>query len=363
MKKKWIIPLIAACLISGCSVNTEVQAPELMEPVGVNIDTVTVKRGTYENLSYYEGSVVPSVSELCFPADGKIDNVYAYPGKWVEAGEELVSLDSGNIQEELDDLDAQIEDTVKEGEFSERLADIDLQMLQVEHQQAVNAGGYWCDQAVLLRLRIEQKTLEKTQETENRASSLEKLQAKRAELENSISDQVITAPHAGHVYFENTLKKGAYVRSGKPVIYVTDPANLYFRTESYVSDSDLEKHKHYVMIGGENLDVTVQPLDPDFFREALAAGKTIMRGFDFDPSVQKKLTAGNYGALIVKTAEIPDVLTVPENAVKHDSEGYYVYVIVNGSREKRLIELGQHNGIDRIVTSGLKEGEVVYVQD
>ena len=56
--------------------------PELIEPVGVKIDSEAVIRETLSEISVYEGAVVPGLAELYFPCDGRVEKVYACIGTY-----------------------------------------------------------------------------------------------------------------------------------------------------------------------------------------------------------------------------------------------------------------------------------------
>ena len=61
--KKWISCLMALLILTslaGCGEEqTTATVPELLEPVGVKMDTAVVEYGNIYNVSYMEGQVIP----------------------------------------------------------------------------------------------------------------------------------------------------------------------------------------------------------------------------------------------------------------------------------------------------------------
>ena len=365
MKKKLIVLAMLLAFTSGCAAKQTAEIPELLEPVGVNMDTFTVTAGDYINTDSYPGSIVPDTTDVCFSVDGVVEEVFAYPGEWVEKGDKLIALDLEDLTEQIEDLTAQIADIETEAVFDDQLADIGIQTLQVEHQQIVNAAGYWSDGATMKRLEIEQATTAKTQMVEAREQNLANLKSKQEKLNANVTDQVITAPHAGHVFFKDTVKAGAAVRAGKPICYVTDPSRLTFITETFVSDSSLKSKEYYGWIGGKARELTPLPFSSEELIEATTSGKSFGRSFSVagNAAELKELYAGQSGVLMIETTHETGVLTVPSSAVKRNSDGYYLYVVEGDTRTKRNVEIGSHNDVETVITYGLSEGEVIYVQN
>ncbi len=64
----------------------------------------------------------------------------------------------------------------------------------------------------------------------------------------------------------------------------------------------------------------------------------------------------------VRTASLPDRLTIPLEAVRSSDEGTWVWVQRGGSRERRPVELGPRNDRRVVVVEGLEEGERVLLE-
>ncbi|AGF79251.1 RND family efflux transporter, MFP subunit [Desulfocapsa sulfexigens DSM 10523] len=203
-----------------------------------------------------------------------------------------------------------------------------------------------------------------------------KLKAKQTALEQAESEldkTVLRAPFDGllihHESFYNgemrTVREGDTVIINSPILYLPDIESLIVK--STIREIDL----HKVAIG-QSTTITVEAY-PDIsfparlsFIGALAKKRPGRREgekyfqvhFSFD-RVEKKLRPGMSARIIIETANLQQALSLPVEAVFHDSSGHYCYV-KNGSKlVLRRIHTGYSNENFIEVTDGLKAGETV----
>ena len=77
--------VLLLCGATGCQNEATVSAPELLEPVGVKLDTAVVQRSDVYDASMVAGAVVPYVEEIQFTIDGKFGEFHVAVGDVVEA--------------------------------------------------------------------------------------------------------------------------------------------------------------------------------------------------------------------------------------------------------------------------------------
>ena len=78
------------------------------------------------------------------------------------------------------------------------------------------------------------------------------------------------------------------------------------------------------------------------------------------PNTDGSLRPGQFVRVILKGAQRPDALSVPQRAVMEGPQGKLVYVVgAEGKAEPRPIQVGEWTGGDWIVTSGVKPGDKV----
>ena len=135
--------LLIAATLAGCARSVEVaETPELLEPVGVKVDTAVVTRGDLYAMSMYEGSVIAAAEELSFEIDGKIGEVCVWPGKWVEQGDLLFSLDQTALGERIASLVDTESDRLEEGlDWRARKEDSLKRLKQASRDEKIVALG------------------------------------------------------------------------------------------------------------------------------------------------------------------------------------------------------------------------------
>ena len=146
MKKTLCLLLLTlTLLLGGCATRQEaVEAPALLEPVGVQADTAVATLGNMYSVSIAEGSIVAESQELCFEIDGEIDLVNIYPGKWVEEGELLLSLDQSAMEKEIRSLREEISYAETNGAYDDEVARIDIALLEIAKSMPGNQRKKVC---------------------------------------------------------------------------------------------------------------------------------------------------------------------------------------------------------------------------
>ncbi len=357
--------LLASLFLSACSVKTEIELPELLEPVGVNIDTEVVTRGDLVRMDYYEGSLQPDVSELYFEVDGVLNTLYVYPGQYVEEGDVIMELEQDAALQQIDSLQEQIDYLKTKGEYDDQIADLDINYLQIEYIEIAQANGEASQQAQLKALEIEEAELKKKQTVENREKSINDMEADLQNLQNKVSQQKLVAPHAGHVFFYDNVAAGSFVQANRTVCYLTDEENLTFVINKFMEEAALKNHESYGWLNGQAVELERIPVSDDervaiLMGQAAAKTRFYVKGSD---ELLSQLKPGMYGVFCLENVRVEDALLIPMNALNSDADGSYVYVVDGDRREKRYIVTRQNNGSQAVVLSGLEEGEVIYIAE
>ena len=125
------LALALALGLSGCGARESVQAPELMEPVGVKTDSAVVTRGDLYTTKAYEGSLVAKGVELSFEIEGNLAHVDIYPGKWVEEGDVLLTIDQTALKKQMDDLSRRMDYMDENGALEDEIARLEIEKLKL----------------------------------------------------------------------------------------------------------------------------------------------------------------------------------------------------------------------------------------
>jgi membrane fusion protein (multidrug efflux system) len=81
------------------------------------------------------------------------------------------------------------------------------------------------------------------------------------------------------------------------------------------------------------------------------------------PNPDRELLPGQYTRLSIQLDQLPDVLVLPEQAVRFEQSGTFVYVIMpDKTIERRLVVLGRNVDGLFVVTSGLGKKELIVLE-
>ena len=362
--KKFLCMICCVLVLAGCGkgAGNQGEVPELLEPVGINIDTCTAEIQDIINESVYYGHVIPGTVKLYFTVDGVIKDVPVFSGQWVEKGDVLLSLDVADIEEQIRELDDQIQNLQDLAVYEDHLQEIRITYIQVEMNEIAAKQGSGSTAYALKNVELQQALLDQTHAVENREAQITSLELSRDELNKKVEQKELTAPVSGYVYYEDQVVEGANVHSGSTVMYLQDPKDMRFAVDTYISDYDFERFPVYARINGKEYGVKLIVPSDDELRAAMLAGESLRSELRLPGA--KDITAGDKGAICIRYMAAEAVLSLPKNAIQYDEGGRFVYVVYDdGTREKRYVETGRTNNIFTEIKSGVEEGETVYVPD
>lgn len=79
------------------------------------------------------------------------------------------------------------------------------------------------------------------------------------------------------------------------------------------------------------------------------------------PNPDNLLIPGQFARVLVQRGEAQQRLLVPQPSILEDMQGSYVFVVDDGVVERRNVKAGQLAGVNRVIESGLAEGDHVIV--
>ena len=196
-------------------------------------------------------------------------------------------------------------------------------------------------QKEMQQLEIRQKERELTQAQSG---------AKNSKLYSTIDGEVIGT----------TGGSGYLVQGGNTAIQVANMKKPRLKT-TFVSASSLAKASSCVaVIDGKKYEIEAE--EQEISREDIERGKTPentwFRFVDDEVSVQ----VGKSAAVELYTDSVKDALVVPANAVLGSGEEKYVYLIESGAKIKTNVTVGTKTDAYIQIVTGVKEGDVVYVE-
>ena len=352
------------CLPASCAAEPNTAPAGLLEPVGVTYDTFVATKETFLTVSTYAGYVVCHTEPLYFTRGGlPVKSVEVQIGARVKEGDPLVTLNTESIEEDIAYLEESIEDSRTRNGFSVKSKELDIQIAALELAEARRTG----DEDSILRseynydrLSLEYEQLLETQEQEL-ARRLNQLN----DLREQLKDTIIYAPFDGRVIAINTSVYG-WPQAYRPVMHIADETRLevLYSGREYLGGS--RNSKVTARISGRAYDAKFIEIPNDLYMKYVISGATPPSRFEIlEPDAL--LAPGRFVGINVITREVPDALVVPVNSIyrgesEEGSYNSYVYVIENGQKILRVVQLGPSNDSYYIVLDGLEEGEEVFVK-
>lgn len=153
---------------------------------------------------------------------------------------------------------------------------------------------------------------------------------------------------------------GYMVQGGSVAIQVANMDAPRLKT-AYVSDSKLAKASSYVaIVDGKKYKVEVE--EQEVSRQDIEMGNYPKNSwFDFVADhVDAKV--GGSATIELYTDTVKDALVVPANAVYRSKEESYVYLVEGDAKTKTIVKTGTETDAYIQIESGVKEGDVVYVE-
>lgn len=356
-----ILVLVLAVALSACS-QTVTNVPELRESVTVDYDTATAEYGDVLSVISYDAYVCATLEDVYFEKEtGTLGEVYVGLGDRVEAGDTLAVLDCTaydaaieNAQSAYNTRNSTLKSDVRKAEINVELAQLDLNAARESgDEQAIAAA----------ELEVERLENEVTQIEEMGALELGKLQQDIADAKSELDGTVLTAPCSGEVVLLNVTTAGTRVTSETAILRIADDSRMvvqYDGSES-ISNSDLEQKRITAIVGGGEYK-----LDPVLYEQAeytrmLLAGERPPVRFTFAEPVEA--VPGDFTEVLIYNSEARGVLRIPVNALYTAESGVtYVYIVDGEQKIYTEVSVGVRSESFIEITSGLEEGDVVFVK-
>ena len=177
----------------------------------------------------------------------------------------------------------------------------------------------------------------------------------------------VLAPVTGRILKLHQECEGVVDR-GQPLLEIGDTRTLEIETD--VLSVDAVKIKpglpvHYERWGGETpLTGQVRRVEPVGFTKISALGVEEQRVLiisDITSSAEKWQTLGDGYRVESRFIlwEHADVLQIPASALFRTDDQWALFVVDNNRAERRMVKVGQRNGLSAQILEGLEEGEAV----
>jgi HlyD family secretion protein len=388
-KKKGILLLfcVSLILVLGVLVLRRFIKPSLNAS---EITTSNVVLGSIENTINASGEVLPEFEEIISsPIQASIQQVIMEPGKKVTKGQSILRLDKTATQSEYDKLQFQMESKANEikklkldleKSFFDIKSNNSIKQLKISNlkdgvssaQRLLKAGGGTREDVERAALDLKIAGLEKLQ-LENEIRSKQqtmKIEIREAEialaiqrndlqaLKRKLDLAEVVATRDGVVTWVNK-NIGASINQGEALVRIADLGS--FKVAGSMADNMLDQISNsmpaIIRIGESKLKGRIVNISP-------AINNNIV-SFDIklDDKDTKILRPNQKVDVFLVTEIRPKALQVANGPAFNGRGKQDVFVLKNGSAERRTVEAGLSNFDFIEIKSGLKAGETVITSD
>lgn len=356
MKGRIISVLVSCLLLCGC---TSEQAPKLLEPAGETTDSAKVTVGEMYNVATYNSTVTSDWREIKMPEDGIVKGANVQIGDKVKKGTKILTLDNEAEGSQTTDIDKKIKELEKEHAYLNEIDEYDLEILRAELEQIKTI-----ENNTYIRQDKEREIEEKRAEIEKQKVEQQKeiAELQLTKMEGTVAGGDIEATHNGTIVYLNAGNNGSVVPAGTVVaIIALDDSKILFG--DYIErEAVRQAHRIYARIGEKEYKVTNVPYEQFELNQRLFFKLPLYSTFYIEEAPE--ITQGMFASVVVISDYVESALQIPENALLSDEEGYYVYKKDKKEKEfqRQNVSVGHMTETAVEITSGLKEGDEVYVK-
>lgn len=322
--------LAAACaaLAAGCFLlpqEEEILAPPLVEPPPITYRTIPVERRTIERRVVVGGAIVyPTQIALQFgERSGRLQEVRVRLGERVRAGQVLATLDTDTLRIDVE---------------RQRLK---LRRAELGVRRAEALGADRLQQEIgRLDVELERLTLQ--------------------QLETELAKSTLLAPIDGEVVFITRVLPGEPIGARQTVVQVADPRELLFAYRGQRDDEFSLGREVTVNLRGDAYPGVVVmtprnvPIDaPEEMRDV------VLVRVDAPPEALKRGLTGT-ASMVADRRE--GVIALPADAVQTYVSRKFVFVLEDGLRTERTVEVGLATSTQVEIVDGLRVGEQVVLR-
>lgn len=323
-----IAAVVAAMSLSGCYFFPAEE--ELLDPPTVPIEevaysTYTAKVKDIANQTVASGYITSKVENECSftESGGTLKKVYVTVGQFVEEGELLAELDTGNLEYLYE---------------QQKLITEKARLTYLASGTSTSKLDY----------EMEQNTL--------------------TEYERLMNVSRLYAGMSGQVCFIQDMKPGDRVTAYKTIVKIVDPTQLFVKyTSSTLRAFPL------------NADVTITVDGMDYAGYVSKTPSAMVEGLydehptlasdtesiycEFKGSVPGYLTVGKLADILAIYEIHEDAVVISKNLVKEDGDRTYVTILDENDNKKEVdVTVGITNATEAEILTGLKEGDRVVVR-
>jgi multidrug efflux pump subunit AcrA (membrane-fusion protein) len=291
--------------------------------------------------------------------------MYVSIGDKVKKGQLLATLTSANGS--VKELKEQIKNQIKENADTNRISRCEIERMEEELKKLRSRLKKQSDKnGTGLKQQIREKEedikiaeLSLSQQKETQALDLQFLRQDLEEAKELSRRSKLTAPASGEI-ISTAGGNGYMVQGGVTAINMADMEHLKIRTE-YIATSKVGKASSYIaLVNGKKYRVKIEEQEIDQL-DIEMENYPDNTWFDFVDTGDFEV--GDSAVIELYNDMAEDALVVPSNAVFRVKSEHYVYKMDGNAKVKTSVTIGTATDAYTQILTGVKEGDVVYVQD
>ncbi len=349
-------------------------APPLHRPEAVDYKTYTAAKGTVANTVACEGYFFPEKQvDVAFSRrEGFLKSVSVKFGQYVRAGQELASLDTDTLADEIERQAIVLEEAKEKqtGLKAASVPDIAASRLRLEELRSDLAAARQVNdslsQSDLRKMENEVKkqdyALQKLEidydyRIKTAAREIELAQNKLKELQRDMEKSILLAPIAGRVVYLASLSQGEHVPPYKIMVSLADPRRLIVRYVGVNYDKfrlgmKVKVTRQGRSAGGEVVFTPQQAPEEDY--QKLQQTIYVRVNGDLGPvAIDDTATI----EAVIEKAE--GVIVLPRRLVHAYGGHSFVKVLEDGVVSERDVTTGVESLLEVEIKAGLAAGELV----
>ncbi|MBO4787629.1 MAG: hypothetical protein J5531_01880 [Lachnospiraceae bacterium] len=354
MKKRIAILLTLTVLMlsfTGCGEKENV--PELLYPVETANAVCVVKKAPLTVVQSTGGYVVPECVDLKFDYETSAYRVAVELGDHVTAGQLLM------------ELNPELEDNIKRLELSivreQTEYDYDLEQFNKQIKNLRNfanmLGSSYDGRMMRLQMQEMQLNFDRSHSELEKKITEEREELKK--MQQEAADAKVFAPCDGTIVYQSVYQDGDPIAKNKTFLTIAKD-NTRLLACGYISASDYASYSSVkAKIGDAVYDVTYLPYTEEEVYNLERTGNKYDSYFKAD--LPDSVEVGDYVQFVFERTTANPVISVPNSAVIKYGTQYSVMLVRDGYMESREVTVGESGLNDTEITSGLSEGDVVYV--
>jgi len=350
----FLVTVLALTLLIGCSSEEKKEDISTEEEyVPVEIETSSVR--TISDEVSFSGKVYPDKDIMVMPKiPGKVSSVKVQVGSEVKKGDVLFTMDSSDIQKQVDQAGVALEGALNGYEMTKER--IDNAKIALERTKQLYAEG------AVSQAQLEQAQLAASDKSlEASKAQLNQTQVAYSQAKDALNNSTITSPLNGVVASIN-IEAGEMASNAQPAMTIVAIDKLYVQinvTESSINKLKEGQDVRIIIPSVSDTDITgkidsISPT-PDL-RTQLYPVKI------FIENKENLVKTGMFAKVSLNINSRENVVTVKSEAIIDKNGQSIVYIVEDDKAVEKIVEIGLDTGEYVEITKGLDKDQKVIIK-